>query len=260
MDQLKKNKKEIDNTQIIILAGGLGSRMGNIEVPKALLDIGNKTLLYYCIKQYTELGFKDFKFLLGHKAQKIIDYVKKENFGINTVYSIEPENIKGKAKALKYAIINNKIDLNKRAFIVYPDDYFFDPNLPIEFLLRHLLGVKIYNTLVTICYTLGTNYSFGTSEIDKECLVQSFEEKPFIKKNTNTGLYLVEPEFFKEIKENIDLNSPKDIGIEDTIFPKLALKQKIFSTTIPSSLWIAVNTMKELEEIRKRLIKNSTSF
>ncbi len=252
-NSLEYLEKEIKNTQIIVLAGGVGSRMGNDDLPKALLMINDKPLLYYFIKQYTSLGFVDFKFLLGHQAQEIINYINASNFGINSTYSIEPKSIKGKAKAVKFAIENDKIDLNKRAIIAFPDDYFFNPNLPIEFLLRHILGVKTQDIFVTICYTNGTIYPFGTSKIDNEHLVQSFEEKPFIKQNTNTGLYLVEPEFFKEIAVKINLDSLESIEIEKAIFPDLALRQKIFSMIIPASLWLSINTMKELKEARKRL-------
>lgn len=253
-EQLKNIEKEINNTQVVVLAGGSGSRMdSSTDLPKALLKVGDKPLLYYFIKKYTSLGFKDFKFLLGYKGQDIINYIENENFNINAVFSIEPENIKGKAKAVKYALENGKIDRKKRAFIAFPDDYFFNPNLPIEFLLRHISGVEIYKTFVTICYTVGTKYAFGVSEINSEHIVGNFEEKPFIRKNTNTGLYIVEPEFFDEVEKSIDLNLAENIEIEKSIFPALALKQKIFSMIIPFSFWVSVNTTKELKELREKL-------
>ena len=256
MEVLKNLEKEIDNTQVIVLAGGKAKRMGYIDKPKALLEINGKPLLYYNLKWLRNCGFKDFIFLLGYRHKEIENYINSSEFDINVIYSIEPENVKGKGMALKYALVNNKIDKTKRALISFPDDIFLDKNLPIEFLLRHLYGVRNHNTTATVVFVSGTNYPYGVGEINSEQVVLKFVEKPFIEKYTSTGLYIIEPEVFKEIEEKIDLNSVKGIEFEDIILPDLAKRKKVFSMIVPSSVWLPVNTLKEQEKA-KEVLKNN---
>jgi len=60
----------------IILAGGFGSRLGNIteSIPKPMVKIGNKPILWNIMKIYSKFGYKDFIVCLGYKAEKIIEY------------------------------------------------------------------------------------------------------------------------------------------------------------------------------------------
>jgi NDP-sugar pyrophosphorylase family protein len=256
MDVMKNLEKEIENTQVIILAGGKAKRMGKIDTPKALLEINGRPLLYYTIKWLKKCGFKDFVFLLGYKHEEIENYVKDgSEFDIKITYSVEPENVKGKGKALKYALINNKIDKNKRAMICFPDDIFLDKNLPIEFLLRHLYGVKNYNIVATVVFVSGTTYPYGVGKINSDQIVENFVEKPFVQEYTNTGLYLVEPEVFEEIESKIDLNIEKNVEFEDVVLPVLAKRKKVFSMVLPSSVWLPINTLKEQEKAKEVLKK-----
>ncbi len=257
MEVLKNLQKEIENTQVIILAGGKAKRMGYVDKPKVLLELNEKPLLYYTLKWLNDSGFKDFVFLLGYKHEEIENYVKNSEFDINTTYSVEPENVKGKGKALKYAIQNNKINRNKRALIYFPDDLFLDKSLPVEFLLHHIHGTKNYNILGTVVFVSGTKYPFGVGKIDGNQLVSNFVEKPFIDKYTNTGLCMIEPEVFKEIEENIDINSKENIEFENTILPQLAEKKRLFSMILPSSTWIPINTIKEQEKAQEILKDNN---
>jgi NDP-sugar pyrophosphorylase family protein len=258
MEAIKNLEREVENTQVIILAGGKAKRMGKIGKPKALLEINGKPLLYYTLRWLKNCSFKDFIFLLGYKHEEIENCVKDgSEFNINVTYSVEPENIKGKGKALKYALINNKIDKNKRALICFPDDLFLDKNLPIGLLLRHLYGVENYNTLATVVFVSGTSYPYGVAEINSDQLVSKFVEKPFIEKYTSTGLYLVEPEVFKITEEKIDLSSEKNIEFEQVILPYLAEKKKVFSMIVPSSVWLPINTLKEQEKAEEVLKNNN---
>ena len=257
METIRNLEKEIENIQVIIPAGGRAKRMGNIGKPKPLLEINGKPLLHYTLKWLKNCGFRDFRFLLGYKYEEIMEYLDtycKHEFNIS--YSVEPENIKGKGKALKYALINNKIDKNKRALICFPDDIYLDKNLPIELLIRHLYGVRTHNTLATVVFVSGTVYPYGIGEINSDQLVSKFVEKPFIEKHTSTGLYLIEPEVFKIIEEKIDLDSHESIEFEQTVLPYLAEKKKVFSVVVPSSVWLPVNTLKELE-IAGEILKNN---
>ena len=250
---IKNLQKEIENTQVIILTGGKAKRMGNVDKPKALLELNGKPLLQYTLKWLTDSGFRDFVFLLGHRHEEIENYVENSGFDINVTYSVEPETVKGKGKALKYALQNNKIDKDRRALVCFPDDLFLDKTLPVELILRHMQGIKNYNTIGTLVFVSGTKYSFGVGEIDENQLVSSFTEKPFISKHTSTGLYLIEPEVFKEIEENITIESGESIEFENAILPRLAEKKKLFSLTLPYSVWIPINTIKDLEKTQEIL-------
>ena len=258
MEALKNIEEEINKTQVIVPAGGRAKRMGKIDKPKALLELNGKTLLDYSIEFLVNCGFKNFVFLLGYKHEQIEEYVGDgSKYGIKVVFSVEPENIKGRAKALKYALINNKIDKTKRGLICYPDDLYLDKNLPIKFLLHHLHGVENKKTLVTSLFVSGTNYPYGVADIDSEQLVKKFIEKPFIQKYTSTGLNIIEPEVYREIEEKIDLNSKENPEFEQIILPDLAERNKVFSMILPSSVWLPINTFKEQEAAEKILNNNN---
>ena len=73
---------------------------------------------------------------------------------------------------------------------------------------------------------------------------------------THVGVCVVEPEVYKLIVEMIDINSPRSIEYEAVILPKLASERKLFSMTIPGddrSIWIPINTRKELEIAEEKL-------
>ena len=60
----------------IILAGGWGTRLGQLSqsVPKPMVMIGNKPVLWHIMKIYSYYGFNDFVIALGVKGDCIKDY------------------------------------------------------------------------------------------------------------------------------------------------------------------------------------------
>ena len=60
----------------IILAGGWGTRLGNIteEIPKPMVKIGDKPIIWHIMKIYANHGFKDFILCLGYKGEMIKNY------------------------------------------------------------------------------------------------------------------------------------------------------------------------------------------
>ena len=51
----------------VILCGGRGMRLGEhgINVPKALIEIGGKPVLWHLLKLYAHFGLHDFVLCLG---------------------------------------------------------------------------------------------------------------------------------------------------------------------------------------------------
>jgi glucose-1-phosphate cytidylyltransferase len=60
----------IDSMQVVILAGGLGTRLAEqTEVkPKPLVEIGGRPILWHIMKLYGHYGFKEFFIALGYKG------------------------------------------------------------------------------------------------------------------------------------------------------------------------------------------------
>ncbi len=60
----------------IILAGGYGSRLNDVTevIPKPMVVIGGKPMLWHIMKMYAHHGFNEFVICLGYKGEIIKDY------------------------------------------------------------------------------------------------------------------------------------------------------------------------------------------
>lgn len=86
----------------VILAGGFGSRMGDIclNTPKPLIEILSKPILSHQIDALKKEGITDFLIVTGYLAEKIEDYFGDgQKFGVNISYYRE-ETPLGTAGAL----------------------------------------------------------------------------------------------------------------------------------------------------------------
>ncbi|WP_456408235.1 nucleotidyltransferase family protein [Caldithrix abyssi] len=78
----------------MILAAGLGTRLRPLtdQRPKALVEIGGKTLLEINIRRLKEAGFKELIINVHHHAQQIMDFVEKNKaFGLRIAFSVEKQ-------------------------------------------------------------------------------------------------------------------------------------------------------------------------
>lgn len=62
--------------QVAILAGGVGVRIGSTDdnVPKPMVRVGIRPIIWHIMKHYEHFGFTDFILCLGHKGDVIRDY------------------------------------------------------------------------------------------------------------------------------------------------------------------------------------------
>jgi glucose-1-phosphate cytidylyltransferase len=111
--EIKKNYRTA-----IILCGGKGTRLGNLgkKVPKTLLTVQGKPIIWYIIKSLKKNKFNHFILPLGFKGNKIKKYIKKNkyfnsnfefiNTGINTEIGKRIFKIKNKILSKSFIILN----------------------------------------------------------------------------------------------------------------------------------------------------------
>jgi glucose-1-phosphate cytidylyltransferase len=67
--------------KVVLFCGGLGTRLREYSenIPKPLVTIGYRPILWHVMKYYAHYGHKDFILCLGYKADKIKDYFLNYN-------------------------------------------------------------------------------------------------------------------------------------------------------------------------------------
>lgn len=90
-----------------IFAAGLGTRLKPLTdtIPKALVLVSGKPLLYHVIEKLKSAGIKKIVINIHHFADMIVDYVSKQNnFGIEILFSDERQMLLETGGAIKHAV------------------------------------------------------------------------------------------------------------------------------------------------------------
>ena len=100
------NKKfELKKMKVVILAGGFGTRLSEYtkDIPKPMVKIDGKPIIFHIMKCYAKYGFKNFYIALGYKGKIIKKYFKKNFFdwNINLIETGKNTMTGGRLKRLK---------------------------------------------------------------------------------------------------------------------------------------------------------------
>lgn len=202
--------------KLIIIAGGKGTRLGNIEVPKAMTNIGGKPILEHQIELAKRYNLNDIIILVGYKSEQIINFFGDgSKWNVKISYSIEKKPL-GTSGAIK--LIE---DLIKERFMVFYGDTIMDVNLRklIEFDELN----RSYGTLLV--HPNDHPHDSDIIEIDENNNdIINFHSKPHnndYKPNlVNAALYILSPKIFKYI------NSGEFSDFGKNIFPKIIYENK----------------------------------
>lgn len=174
--------------EVIILAGGLGTRLRSIvsEVPKCMAPVAGKPFLWYLLKYLTRFDVSKVVLSVGYLREVIfrwIDEVKGE-FPFSFEYAVEEEPL-GTGGGIRLAM--NQI--KQKEAIILNGDTFFDVDLQ-----------KLYDfhksksaSYLTIALKPMENFDrYGTVTISPEGRILCFNEKqPCVKGDINGGVYVL---------------------------------------------------------------------
>ena len=113
----------------VILCGGKGTRLGNLgkKIPKALVNIHNKPIIWYIINILIKMGFNHFILPTGYKGNMIKSYIKKisnkkSDYKFDVIETGQNTSISKRIYKIKNKIISKN-------FILLNGDAIFDFNL-----------------------------------------------------------------------------------------------------------------------------------
>jgi len=244
------SEDEIKKVQAVFLMGGGGTRLRHVtndKYSKHMIQINGLPICRYTFNLWQKAGFRDFCFLIDdtHRGESIQNYFRSgSDFDVTNRYSVEHGNL-GSGGALKLAIENGVI--SKSIIIHFPDDQIINyEEFPKDFVKVFIAAMKAGYEAVVVCVP-GKLYQYG-EVIDKDGDVVDFVEKPFITKDSNTGIFGLGKSVFSLIQS---LPSGKDVKIERTVLKQLAKDGKMFKVLLPSEYWIPVNDEPNLKKFHE---------
>ena len=179
--------------KVVILAGGLGTRLSEYTdtIPKPMVKVGKEPMIYHIMKLYVKYGFKDFYIALGYKGDKISNFFKKKktDWKITFIKTGLKTMTGGRLKRLqKY--------LNKDTFMLTYGDGISNVNL------KKLLNFHKRNKKIATLTAIRPPARFGNIKLVGN-QVRYFKEKSKLDEGwINGGFFVIEPEFFKFIKND----------------------------------------------------------
>lgn len=105
----------------IIPAAGKASRMGDLNLPKALIEIEGRTLLETSINSLKAIGISKIIIVAGYLGNQIVDFISSHDFGveINIVHQETP-------LGLAHAIATAAPQIDRDFVVLCPDNLYTD--------------------------------------------------------------------------------------------------------------------------------------
>jgi dTDP-glucose pyrophosphorylase len=225
-------KKDNINLPVVIMAGGIGSRLRPLTnvFPKALIPIGEKTILEQIMDFFMEQGCNNFYLSVNHKSDMIKYYINNLKQDTYNIEFIEEDKFLGTAGSL--GLLKNKIHTT---FFVSNCDILVDQDLS-DILSFHKSNK---NDITIIAAMMNIKIPYGILETNNNGLLVNIIEKPDWFFKINTGLYILEPNVLEDIPDN------EPFDITDLVQKLLNEKRKVGIFPVSEKKWTDMGNWEE---------------
>ncbi len=241
----------------MIFAAGLGTRLRPLtdNTPKALVEVGGKSLLEHNIEKLKHFGYSQIVINVHYLGHKIVDFLRqKNNFGLDIQISDESKQLLDTGGGLKKAA--PYLD-GKKSFLVCNVDVVSD--LDFDLLRAHhekegalaTLAVKKRNSSRYLLFDKNMQLGGWKNEKSGEKIITQNSENE-LDSFAFSGIQMIHPRIFDLIEEK---------GIFSTIpmYLRLSKTEKITGFRHDEGLWVDVGKFehfKETEDILRKINKD----
>ncbi len=222
----------------LILAGGKGERLRPLtdSMPKPMVPVGDRPILWHQVEWLKEAGVTDVVFLAGYRWQDIQDYFGTgESFGIRAHYSVEDSPL-GRGGAIKQGF--SMVPEDEESVIVLNGDIITAQG-PAEVLDDFRQHRKTNPAHMATLLVVPMVSPYGLVDTEADGRVSGFREKAELPYWINAGIYV----FNRGIAPLLP-----DLGDHETeTFPDLASAGQI-SALKSREFWRSVDSFKDLRE------------
>jgi glucose-1-phosphate cytidylyltransferase len=177
---------------VIILCGGRGTRLQEHApaVPKPLVEIGGRPILWHVIQIYLAQGFRRFLLLTGHRGEQIEKFVGRERWpggaDIRCLDTGEDTPTGGRLHRAAAAVDGEPV------CVTYADGV---ADIDLDELLAYHADHDGAATMTVVRPRL----QFGVAELSGDGFVRGFAEKPRSEHWVNGGFFCMRPGVLEQL-------------------------------------------------------------
>ena len=244
--------------KVIILAGGWGSRLGQLSeaIPKPMVEIGQKPIIWHIMKIYSNYGFKDFIIALGVKGNIIKDYFynfqyKNDDFTIDLSNNQINFSQNIKREDWKVTLVNTGLNTLKGGRIKRLSK-FLDNEINMltygdglsDINIKELLDFHLNHQKMVTITGVHPPARFGELH-EKDGEVVSFEEKPQASEGLINGGFMI---FNRKLLDL--LTDDDDCDFEFNALEKLSAKGEVMVYKHKGN-WECMDNERDVEHLNK---------
>ena len=241
--------------KVVLFCGGFGMRMREYSeaVPKPMVPIGYRPILWHVMKYYAHYGHQDFILCLGYKADVIKNYFRTYDECVSNDFVLSgggknvellssdigdwritfldtglSSNIGMRLKAVEKHLSNEEV------FLANYTDGLCDVNL------NELVETFRRSNRVACFVSVKPRASFHMISVDREGIVKSIEHVTKSGARINGGFFVFRRDLFRYIKEGEEL-------VEQP-FRRLISEEQLLSHA-HNGFWACMDTFKERQEL-----------
>lgn len=242
--------------KVVILAGGFGTRLSEVTdiLPKPMVEIGGKPILWHIMKIYSYYGFNDFIICLGYKGYVIKEYfhhyyLHHSDITINLTNNVIDYH-QCKAEPWKVTLIDTGLDTMTGGRIKRIQNYIGNETFMLTYgdgvgdvNISNLINFHKKNQKLATLTAVQPSGRFGSLGLSDDSSVVSFQEKP--KGDgawVNSGFFVLEPGIFNYIK-----NADKTVW-ELHSLPCLSQESQLIAYK-HNGFWKPMDTLRDKNEL-----------
>ncbi|MDM5188747.1 sugar phosphate nucleotidyltransferase [Bacillus sp. DX4.1] len=244
--------------KVIILCGGKGLRMRGIleDVPKPLVRVQGKPIIWHIMDWYSKFGHEEFILPLGYKGEKIKEYFMDYNWKEHDFMLDSSKNqyqLLEKMEQWNITFIDTGIETMTGARVKKIEKYVDDE----MFLLTYGDGlahidinelIKFHKEKGKIATLTGIkkNSQYGVLEVENG-IAKDFKEKPILDALINGGFFVFNKEIFTYLSDE------NECILEEEPLRNL-IKNNELAVFEYDGFWIGIDTPKDLKDANERWV------